>query len=314
MRIAPSLALLAMAVACSLLTGPAQAALRDRVFVASYGSDSNPCTFGSPCKTFQNALNAVAPGGEITAIDSAGFGPVFISQAVTITSPNGVEAGIAAAAGGNAVTIQAGLNDTVVLSGLTLEGAQSGTYGVYFAQGARLEIVNCTIRNYTTTGINFVPEASAVLNVTNTVISDNAGYGISLNPDEAGSSITAALNNVTINNNGTGVLVYGAESPIEVSITNSHIDNNLSTGVDAIGFSSNLVSVILKAVTLNQTNIGISVESNASVWLSRVTQTSASGFSSTGVNITGSNNAVYTDNTNHLMGAIVGNLTAWPPQ
>src|SRR5580692_11877630 len=87
-------ALLTAAFVC-LISMPAQAQ-RDRVFVASYGSDSNPCTFGSPCKTFQNAVNTVAAGGEVTAIDSAGFGPVIIGKAVTITSPNGVEAGIAA--------------------------------------------------------------------------------------------------------------------------------------------------------------------------------------------------------------------------
>src|SRR6202167_738463 len=93
------LALVATTPACSLFAMPAKAAARDRVFVASYGNDANPCTFGSPCKTFQNALGVVAPGGEITAIDSAGFGPVTINKAITITSPNGVEAGIAAAAG-----------------------------------------------------------------------------------------------------------------------------------------------------------------------------------------------------------------------
>src|SRR6516165_6570655 len=43
------------------------------------------------------------PGGEVTAIDSAGFGPITITQSVTITSPNGVEAGIVPTAGGDAV-------------------------------------------------------------------------------------------------------------------------------------------------------------------------------------------------------------------
>jgi len=33
-------------------------------------------------------------GGEVTAIDSAGFGPINITKAVTITSPDGVEAGV----------------------------------------------------------------------------------------------------------------------------------------------------------------------------------------------------------------------------
>src|SRR3974390_3082983 len=93
MRTQLALAGIAIAFACSLFTAPAQAQ-RARTFVASYGNDSNPCTFGSPCKTFQQAVNVVAAGGEVTAIDSAGFGPINITKAVTITSPDGVEAGI----------------------------------------------------------------------------------------------------------------------------------------------------------------------------------------------------------------------------
>jgi hypothetical protein len=92
MRTAIPLTVLASALVCSLATAPAHA--RARVFVASYGNDTNPCTFGSPCKTFQQAVNVVDAGGEVTAIDSAGFGPINITKAVTITSPDGVEAGI----------------------------------------------------------------------------------------------------------------------------------------------------------------------------------------------------------------------------
>jgi len=99
-------AVLAAALACSLFTVSAYA--RARTFVASYGNDSNPCTFGSPCKTFQQAVNVVDPGGEVTAIDSAGFGPILITKAVSITSPNGVEAGIVPVSGGNSITINAG--------------------------------------------------------------------------------------------------------------------------------------------------------------------------------------------------------------
>jgi len=44
MRTQLPFALLATALACSLATAPANA--RARVIVASYGSDSNPCTFG----------------------------------------------------------------------------------------------------------------------------------------------------------------------------------------------------------------------------------------------------------------------------
>ena len=61
MRTAIPLTVLVTGLACSLFTAPAQA--RARVFVASYGNDSNPCTFGSPCKTFQQAVNVVDPNG-----------------------------------------------------------------------------------------------------------------------------------------------------------------------------------------------------------------------------------------------------------
>src|SRR6516225_632830 len=118
MRTQLPFAVLAAAFACSLATTPANA--RARVFVASYGSDSNPCTFGSPCKTFQHAHDVVDAGGEVTAIDSAGFGPISITKAVTITSPDGVEAGVVAAAGGNPITINAQPSDAIVLRGLTL--------------------------------------------------------------------------------------------------------------------------------------------------------------------------------------------------
>src|SRR6516225_9884271 len=131
--------LLAAALTCSLFSVPAQAQ-RARVFVASYGNDNNPCTFGSPCKTFQQAVNVVDPGGEITAIDSAGFGPISINKAVSITSPNGVEAGIVPISGGNAITIGAGPNDAVELYGLTVDGSGVGNNGIVFTSGAKLTI------------------------------------------------------------------------------------------------------------------------------------------------------------------------------
>ena len=130
MRTQLPFAVLAVAFACTLATAPANA--RARVFVASYGNDANPCTFGSPCKTYHVAVNVVDPGGEVTAIDSAGFGPISITKAVTITSPAGVEAGIVPAAGGDGVDINAGASDAVVLRGLTMNGSSGGNNGIVF--------------------------------------------------------------------------------------------------------------------------------------------------------------------------------------
>src|SRR5580692_8086509 len=170
------------------IAAPAYATERDRTFVASYGSDSNPCTFGSPCKTFQGAYSVTSPGGEVTAIDSAGFGALAISSAITITSPDGVEAGIVAAVGGAAITITAGSGDAVVLRGLTLNGSGTAYDGIVLNSAGNLTVTNCVIQDFvkngsddtTGNGILIQPQSGTVqVAVTNTILVDNGFTGMS---------------------------------------------------------------------------------------------------------------------------------------
>src|SRR5215469_8886866 len=65
-----------------------------RTFVSGSGSDGNPCSRTSPCRTFTQALSVTNPGGEVIALDSAGYGAFIVTQAVTIQAPNGVYAGV----------------------------------------------------------------------------------------------------------------------------------------------------------------------------------------------------------------------------
>jgi hypothetical protein len=312
MRATPIFALLATALACALFAAPAQAQ-RDRVFVASYGSDSNPCTFGSPCKTFQNALSAVAAGGEITAIDSAGFGPVAINKAVTITSPAGVEAGIAALTGGDAVAVAAGTSDVVVLSGLTLEGAQAGLHGVAVTEAGEVEIVNCTIRNYTSAGVSVGNTSAMSLLISNAIITGN-GSGVNVVATDG--NLIIAMNGVTIEGNSTGVSNQATSGAIEESIANSHIDNNTNTGIYSQGNSlSDNVNIILSYVTLNQTAQGLWLDGYTNAWLSHVAQSASALISTTtGVLIQASNNVASSDGTNLLVGGVSGGMLAsWTP-
>src|SRR5262245_55740375 len=55
-----------------------------RVFLAALGSDSNPCTFAAPCRTFQHGHDTVAAGGEIDVLDPAGYGALIISKSISI--------------------------------------------------------------------------------------------------------------------------------------------------------------------------------------------------------------------------------------
>jgi Right handed beta helix region len=311
------LALLAAALACSLTTLPAQAQ-RARVFVASYGTDSGNtlCSFTQPCRTFQNAVSHVAVGGEVAAIDSAGFGPISITQSVTITSPNGVEAGVVTTAGTDAIDIS-GTSVTVVLRGLTLEGNGTANNGVNFSAGGELQIVGCKIRNFAAEGVNVQASGATSVLIKDSLISDNNDYGIELVSDTASATITAALDEVTVNNNIRGIIIFANNAPIEAQITNSHIDNSQNGGIVMQGGNvTALANAILKHVTINQTPTGFSLAGDTRLWLSYVTQSTVTGFSSNaGILFTSSNNTASSDGTSHIMGGLSGgSLSAWTPQ
>src|ERR1041384_6787308 len=99
----------ALVILATLLTGaligsPPQA--QTRVFVAAQGSDSNPCTFAAPCRTFQHAHNVVAASGEIDVLDPAGYGAVTITKSISIQGHG--FSGISPASSTTAITIAAG--------------------------------------------------------------------------------------------------------------------------------------------------------------------------------------------------------------
>jgi len=272
--------LLATTIACLLYAAPAQAQ-RERVFVASYGSDSNPCTFGSPCKTFQQAINVVADHGEVTAIDSAGFGPVAISHSVTITSPPGIEAGIAPTANIASVQINAGASDVVVLRGLSLEGATVGRLGIAFYSGAGLEIVDCLVRNFASDGI-FVGAASGMnVTIVNTRSLDNGAAGVDLEPTPGNNFAVShiSIDHLTATGNNFGV--YGntttAGEFIGGSLTNSDVDDNISGGVSFTGGAADSTGIIF---TIRDTSISNYWNNNFSASSSGIAL-SASGPSTT---------------------------------
>ena len=127
--------------AAFLLSTPAQA-LVFRAYVASDGSDANPCTLPQPCRLLPAALAAVADGGEIWMLDSANYNAstVVVAKSVSIIAVPGA-IGSVVAAGGPAISIAAsGL--TVVLRNVVvvpLPGA-GGTNGVTMTGASTLVI------------------------------------------------------------------------------------------------------------------------------------------------------------------------------
>jgi hypothetical protein len=156
-------------------------------------------------------------------LDPAGYGAVTITKSISIIDDGVGEAGVQAASGADAITINAGANDIVRLRGLTIDGAGVASSGIAFYSGASLEIVNCVVRHFMNFGIKIEPStAPSKYLVSNTIVSANS-IGILVQA----SGITGVISKVTANNNFDGIVV--GWSPI--MIANSVLSNNIYTGL-----------------------------------------------------------------------------------
>jgi hypothetical protein len=301
-----------------LPAAPAQAQLV-QTFVSGLGSDGNPCTITQPCQHFQAAVNATAAGGEVDALDPGDYGSFTISHAITIEGQGWSYVAPPASGPGNptAIIINAGTGDTIKIRGVLLDGFDiPASIGIIFNSGGRLEITDSVVGNFNNNEIIVYATTAMSLLISNTIVR-GPGVGISLNANASGATITGVFDKLTLD--GAGVFAGAFYAALNLSITNSHVDNVDMTSVPVYleGSSPNAIStVILKNVTLNQDIYGVLLLGNANVYLSRVTQTAPAGSTSTsGVQFLSPNNAAFSDGTNHFTGPIVGGtLSPWPSQ
>lgn len=139
--------------------------LADRVFAsARSGNNANSCDdVNTPCRTLAGALTQVVPGGAVIVLDAGGYGPVTITQSVTIEAASGVTAFIHPPSGGDAITINAGTG-SVVLRGLVLNGnAGFGIgQGIVVNSVRSLYIDNCVINGFAGSGIYALAPNSSI--------------------------------------------------------------------------------------------------------------------------------------------------------
>src|ERR1700722_15873946 len=168
--------ILAAVIACatvSLLFAAPASAQATRTWVSGTGDDANPCSRTSPCKTFAGAIPKTIAGGEIDALDPAGYGSLSITKAITIDGGGGQVASVLAS-GVTGISINAGSSDIVTLRNLRINGIVSsgsgGTIGVNFIYGEGLFIENCDIFDFQQYGIQFKPTTAAALVIHNSRI------------------------------------------------------------------------------------------------------------------------------------------------
>jgi len=224
--------------ALSLAASPPAFGLANRVFVSQRsGNNANSCdNITTPCQTFAGAIAQLNPGGEAIVLDSGGYGPVTISQSVTIDAPPGVLAFIHPPSG-TAITVH-GSAATVVLRGLTLDGGSAS--GIAWDGNGILQIENCVISGFAGAGIVANPTGTSKLSVKDTIVRSNGWVGVYLQ------SVSS-----------------GPPAYLEASIDRCRIEDNAAAGVD---LESPSLLAIVKAVVrdsvLASNQYGLFLDSN----------------------------------------------------
>ena len=292
-----------LAVAGLFACGTASAV--QRVFVSSVGNDANTannCTFTNPCRGFTAAMSVVDDGGEVVALDAAGYGVVTITKGVTIVANPGFYAGITAGAG-NAITVNApGKN--VLLRGLNINGI-GGAVGVNLTAANSLTIDGCVIANFTGSAV-LVNSAGASVKISNTVLSSNGGDGLKVNQGKVDVVGSRANGNVR---GGFTVETLGGGNTATLTLTDSTASGNAHGFYASANAAASTVQIALTRVagTTNTTN-GLFVEqisgSATGIVGNSIFTENVNGLNNGGGTLRSLGNNVVDFNTNNTTGTI----------
>jgi hypothetical protein len=276
-----------------------------RTWVSGVGDDANPCSRTAPCKTFAGAISKTATGGEIDALDSAGFGAVTITKSITIDGARGFIGGILSA-GTTGVIVNATSTSTVVLRNLSINGAGTGVFGVRALAVGTLSIENCVISGLTNHGIqmNLANGASGNLFVKDTFIrtgNNTVSRGINIEPVSGSASVIAVIDNVRMEKMFIGF--FGGAGAIS-TVRNSVIYGMASAAI-ATQATSNAQTNIENCV-LNHNAFGVQAGTGAAT-ITRVSNSMVINNSGKGFFVTGGTLVSFGNNT------VTGNGADDPP-
>jgi hypothetical protein len=252
--------------------------------VSGVGDDVNPCSRTAPCKTFAGAISKTAAGGEIDALDPAGYGAVTITKAITIDGGGGQVASVLVS-GTNGIVVQAGPSDVVILRNLRINGIGTGINGIRWLAGKALTVENCDIFGFTTNGIDIAKADGGKAFVHNTIVQNVGQAGLSVQSTTTNTSvdidnsrfdlggtfgvIAGNFSRITVTqsnasgNGSAGFIASAGAGSAELNVTNSTSSNNI-TGVQAGGGTA-AVTVRISNVTLHDNLNGLVVGANGTL-------------------------------------------------
>jgi len=298
-----------------------------RSFVSTSGSDNPACSVGFPCRTFGAAVTATSPSGEVIVLDSGGYGPVTITQSISIIAAPGVYAGVSVASGAG-INITTASTDSVTLRGLTINNTGSGTHGIGFFGDGRLQVDDVNVSGFSVEGLIFTPATGGDLVVQRSSFFGN-GWGIVVTPTgtakavidrvathhnaqsgvQVGEGADVVVRNSVASNNNQGVWCYGFAGGTTgtCSVESSDVSHN-GVGVLAGVFAGTGTIAVSNSVLTQNAN-GISTQQGGIVTLAGTSVTRNTNgivYSGTGVADSQGNNLISGNGSNGTAPTVVG--------
>ena len=279
-----------------------------RTWVSGVGDDANPCSRTAPCKTFAGAISKTAAGGEIDALDPAGYGAVTITKAITIDGGGGQVASVLVS-GTNGIVVQAGPSDVVILRNLRINGIGTGINGIRFLSGKDLNVESCYIFGFTTNGVDIALNqgTAASAHILNTVIKNNGGVGVrAANAVAPAVAVVVDSSSAILNNIGVEAAQHA-----HVTVSRSLVSKNTNDGLksDDAATSDAQLTVSFTDSDLNKNGVTAAPGGTANVAFSNIGLNTTCGFNNAG------GTSFFTFGNNRLTGTgFCGTITTIPQQ
>jgi len=267
--------LLRLMLAASLLFASTAQAQLFRAYLASDGSDANPCTVQAPCRLLPAALAAVKDGGEVWIMDSANFNtaPVNITKSVSILAIPGALGSIVGS-GGDAILINAA-GVKVSLRNLKILNFNNGENGIHMTNGASLKVEGCEIAGFATnlySGIKV--KTPAKVTIVDTTVRDNYNGVWFDNGSQGDVARTTAVGNAFV-----GILAWpSVDSTVTVTVTDTVASNN-GNGFLASGSTSRIAKMtVSRSTAAHNSNAGFVVGAATAVMMVSGSVASYNGY------------------------------------
>jgi hypothetical protein len=262
--------------------------------VKSDGDDAASCVnFADRCATIQKGIINVSPGGTVVSLDSGFSGLININKPFTLLGEGGGSTVFGSVGGaGILINLPSG-NDILTLRGIGVDQRDNPFHGITFAGTGIFHLQNCFLRGSGNGyGINFTPNGTAELYISNCVIADNGlgaatGGGIFIKPSGA-ASVKVVLDNVVVENNFTGITIDARNTTGSSSVTirNSTVSGGSQFGIYALESGGGVTNVVVEGST-SANNATFGIGSNGVNSFVRVRNSTVTG-NATGIAVAGS--------------------------